>query len=230
LLAFAKLYGTVFLGATRSLLGRLSEIGGSALGFLGLAVATAALGVLAPWEIRWLGHGLEGLLGFDLAQTAVTHPLVLGPVYEHFSVLAPTWLAVALPAYALATGVLVALLLRPPVRRAPAWTSGALVAPARVQYTPAAYSNPIRVVLRAAYGFRRELEPVNGGTRAPQRYTVETRTVPFFEHYLYLPLASLALRASDQVRRLQSGRLSIYVLYTLIVLVVILALIPALRS
>jgi hydrogenase-4 component B len=230
LLAFAKLYGTVFLGQTRSLLGQLTERRGPAVGFLTLAATTAALGVLAPWEIRWLGHGLQGLLGFDLADTTISHPLVLGPVYEHFSVLAPTWLAIALPAYALVTALLVALLLRPPVRRAPAWTSGTLIAPARVQYTPAGYSNPIRVVLRGAYGFRRQLEPVGGGTRAPERYTLDSRVVPFFEHYLYLPVAALALRASEQARRLQSGRLSMYVLYTLIVLLVILALIPALRS
>jgi hydrogenase-4 component B len=230
LLAFAKLFGTVFLGQTRSLLGRLAEMRGPALGFVGLAAATAALGVLSPWEIRWLGHGLEGLLGFDLAQATISHPLVLGPVYEHFSVLAPTWLAIALPAYAILTALIVALVLRPQVRRAPAWTSGAQVAPARVQYTPAGYSNPIRVVLRAAYGFRRQLEPVGGGTRAPERYTLDTRVVPFFEHYLYLPVAALALRASEQARRLQSGRLSMYVLYTLIVLLVVLALIPALRS
>lgn len=230
LLAFAKLYGTVFLGQTRSLLGRLSEARGAAVGFLALAAITAALGVLTPWEIRWLGHGLEGLLGFDLAQTTITHPLVLGPVYEHFSVLAPTWLAVALPVYAIATGLLVALLLRPPARRAPAWTSGALVAPARVQYTPAGYSNPIRVVLRGAYGFRRQLDQVSGGAREPERYRLDSRMVPFFEHYLYLPVAALAVRASEQARRLQSGRLSMYVLYTLIVLLVVLALIPALRS
>ena len=229
LLAFAKLYGTVFLGQTRSLLGRLSEPRGAAFGFLALAATTAALGVISPWEIRWLGHGLQGLLGFDLAQTTISHPLVLGPVYEHFSVLAPTWLAIALPAYAIATAVLVKLL-RPSVRRAPAWTSGALVAPARVQYTPAAYSNPIRVVLRTAYGFRRQLEPIDAGSRAPERYRLDSRMVPFFEHYLYLPIAALALRASEQARRLQSGRLSMYVLYTLIVVLVVLALIPALRS
>jgi formate hydrogenlyase subunit 3/multisubunit Na+/H+ antiporter MnhD subunit len=230
LLAFAKLFGTVFLGQTRSLLGRLHEAPGPALGFAGLALLTVALGVLSPWEIRWLGHGLQELLGFDLAGTTITHPLVLGPVYGHFSVLAPTWLAVAVPAYAIATGLLVALLLRPPVRRAPAWTSGALVAPSRVQYTPAGYSNPIRVVLRPAYGFRRRLEPSGGGPRAPERLALETRVVPFFEHYLYLPLAAVALRASQQARRLQSGRLSMYLLYMLVVLLVVLALIPALRS
>jgi hydrogenase-4 component B len=230
LLAFAKLYGTVFLGHARSLLDRLDEARGPAVGFLALTLLTGALGVLAPWEIRWLGHGLQDLLGFNLAQTAISHPLVLGPVYPHFSVLAPTWLAVALPAYAVVTALLVALVLRPRVRRAPAWTSGTLVAPARVQYTPAGYSNPIRVVLRAAYGYQRRLTPIEGGARAPERFTLETRVVPFFEHYLYLPAAAFAVRAAEQARRLQSGRLSMYLLYTLLALLVVLALIPALRS
>jgi hydrogenase-4 component B len=229
LLAFAKLYGTVFLGHVRSRVGGLTELRLGA-GFAFLALLTGALGVVAPWEIRWLGHGLEGLLGFDLARTTISHPLVLGPVYEHFSVLAPTWLAVALPAYGLATVLLVSLLARPRSRRAPAWTSGALVEPARVQYTPAAYSNPIRVVLRPAYGYARRLVPVADGPRAPERYRIETRIVPAFEHYLYLPASRLALRTAGMARRLQSGRLGGYLLYGLIVLIAVLALVSTLRS
>ena len=230
LLAFAKLFGSVFLGRSRSDLAGVAEVRGPAVGFVSLAFGTAALGVLAPWEIQWLGHGLEGLLGFDLSKTALSHPLVLGPVYPGFSVLAPTWLAVALPAYALVTAFLVGVTLRPRTRRAPAWTSGALVAPRRVQYTPAAYSNPVRVVLRTAYGYRRDVAPVGRGSRASAELALETRVVPFFEHYLYLPAASLGLRAATLARRLQSGRLGAYVLYMLVALVVVLALIPALRS
>jgi NADH:ubiquinone oxidoreductase subunit 5 (subunit L)/multisubunit Na+/H+ antiporter MnhA subunit len=230
LLAFAKLYGTVFLGHVRSLLGSLKEAAGPTLGFAALTLLTGALGVLAPWEIRWLGRGLTGLLGLDPARTAVSHPIVLGPVYPKFSVLAPTWLAIALPAYAAATSLLVRLLLRPRTRRAPAWTSGTLVAPARVQYTPSGYSNPIRVVLRGAYGFRRRIVPADGGSRAPERYSLETSTVPVFDHYLYQPVASLAVRTSELARRLQSGRLGLYLFYVLIVLLVVLALIPAIRG
>jgi hydrogenase-4 component B len=229
LLAFAKLYGTVFLGHARSLAAGLAEAR-LGVGFALLALLTGALGVLAPWEIRWLGHGLEGLLGFDPARTTISNPLVLGPVYEHFSVLAPTWLAVALPAYGLATALLVALLARPRTRRAPAWTSGTLVEPSRVQYTPAAYSNPIRVVLRPAYGYARRLVPLAAGPRAPERYRLETRIVPAFEHYLYRPAAASALRTAQLARRLQSGSLGVYLLYGLIVLLAVLALVSSLRS
>jgi hydrogenase-4 component B len=230
LLAFAKLLGTVFFGRPRSDLGRVREPPGAAVGMLLLTGAALALGVAAPWEIRWLGSGLSGLLGFDLAATTISHPLVLGPVYPGFSVLAPTWLAVALIGWGGLTLVLVRALARPRVRRAPVWASGTGGALAAVQYTPGAYSNPVRVVLRGAYGYRRTLTARRDGRSGrPTSYVLETRTVPAFEHYLYAPIARGAVFSSDQVRRLQSGRLGTYLLYIVVVFVAVLALIPALR-
>jgi hydrogenase-4 component B len=231
LLAFAKLYGTVFLGRARTALTGVVEPHGRGSGLALLALGAIALGPAAPWEVRWVGRGLHDLLGFDLAHRAISHPLVLGPVYAHFSVLAPTWLSVVLPAYLLVTLALVWVLLRPPVRRAPVWVSGTAVPPASVQYTPAGYSNPVRVVLRGLYGFGRRLQsetPTRTG--AAPRYVVETRVVPPFEQYLYEPLTLVGLWLSAQARRLQSGKLATYLLYMLAVLITVLALIPALRS
>ncbi|HKI93496.1 MAG TPA: proton-conducting transporter membrane subunit, partial [Gaiellaceae bacterium] len=143
LLAFAKILGTVFLGRPRSDISRVREPAGPAAGMLVLTGAALGLGVAAPWEIRWLGSGLHDLLGFDLATTTISHPLVLGPVYPGFSVLAPTWLAVALLGYGALTLLLVRGLARPRVRRAPVWVSGTAGPLAERQYTPAAYSNPV---------------------------------------------------------------------------------------
>jgi formate hydrogenlyase subunit 3/multisubunit Na+/H+ antiporter MnhD subunit len=231
LLAFAKVFGTVFLGGTRGALGRVVEPSDLGSGAILLAVAALALGPAAPWEIRWLGRGLAQILGFDLAPQAISHPLVLGPVYERFSVLAPTWLAVVLPAYVLLTGALVWALLRPPARRAPVWLSGSAVSPSAVQYTPAAYSNPVRVVLRSLYGLSRRLQPRPAPRAgAMPALVLETRIVPAFEHYLYGPMTTGALWLSGQARRLQSGKLGAYLVYMLAVLLIVLALIPALRS
>ncbi len=226
LLAFAKLYGGAFLGRARSMLVGLREPD-RAVGLLLLSAAALVLGAIAPWEIRWLGSGLAGLLGFDLASQTISFPLVLGPVFEHFSVLAPTWLALAIPTFALVAGLLVRRVLRPPVRRAPVWVSGSAPDIATVQYTPDSYANPIRVVLATAYRFRRELQPVAGD---PGRLELRTSTTPPFEAYLYRPLAHAALAVSGYVRRLQSGRLGLYLLYILVVLMAALALIPALHD
>jgi formate hydrogenlyase subunit 3/multisubunit Na+/H+ antiporter MnhD subunit len=229
LLAFAKLFGGVFLGRARSALERAREPAGPAAGLVVLAIALLGLGPAAPWEIRWLGRGLSGLLGYNLSTTTIKFPLVLGPVYRNFSVLSPTWLALGIPTFLLITAGLVRLLLRPAVRRAPVWVSGTAVDMALVQYTPEAYANPIRVVLAGVYGFRRTLRPVEGDPTGRERM-LTTRVVPGFEQYLYRPVALGALWLSTRARRLQSGRLGLYLLYVLIVLIAILALIPALKD
>jgi len=231
LLAFAKLWGFLFLGHARSTASDVVEPQGRGLGLGLLAAATLALGPAAPWAIHLVGNGLLDLLGFEAGTRAISHPLVLGPVYPEFSVLAPTWLAIVLPAYALLFAVLVRALLRPPVRRAPVWVTGSGAEIAAVQYRPGAYINPIRVVLRGAYGFRRVVLREPGG-RHPRgaSLVLETRVVAPVEHYLYRPLTAGALALSARVRRLQSGRLGAYLLYMLAALIVVLALIPTLKS
>ena len=225
LLAFARAFGGTFLGRARSALPHLRPLRARDLGLAALASICLVLGALAPWEIRLIGSGLEGVLGFDLSTTAISHPLVLGPVYAGFSVLAPTWLALAIPSFALAAALAVRAVLRPPVRTAPVWVSGTHAHLDAVQYTPEGYAHPIRVVLSGAYGLRRTVSPDGGGEQR-----LKTRVVAPFEDLLYLPLARLAVRTSAYVRRFQSGRLGLYVLYILVVLLVVLALIPALRS
>ena len=49
------------------------------------------------------------------------------------------------------------------------------------------------------------------------------------DRFVYLPAARLALAAAARVRGIQSGRLSVYLLYMLVVLILALTLIPILR-
>jgi formate hydrogenlyase subunit 3/multisubunit Na+/H+ antiporter MnhD subunit len=221
LLAFAKFFGGTMLGRPRSALGHVREIALEP-GFVALSGCALVLGALAPWEIRWVGRALTGVLGADPAAQAISHPLVLGPAVGGFSVLAPTWLAIALPGFALIAAALASARARP-ARRAPVWVSGTHVPAASVQYTPSAYSNPIRVVLRRAFGFSRTIAQVPG-----ERPRLVTRMATPFERHLYEPALRGSLRASALARRLQSGRLGLYLLYVLAVLVAVLALIPAL--
>jgi hypothetical protein len=89
-------------------------------------------------------------------------------VFKDFSVLAPTWLTIVLPGFALIAYLLSRLMNRRPARRAPVRVTG------------------------------------SGAKLA-------------------------ALAASARVRRLQSGRLSAYLLYMLIALIAALVLIPILH-
>jgi formate hydrogenlyase subunit 3/multisubunit Na+/H+ antiporter MnhD subunit len=228
LLAFAKLFGTVILGKPRSRRQVLGEPGlGS--GMLVLAGVTVVLGFVAPWEITLISDSLLPTLGFDAAATAVSHPLVLGPVYPGFSVLAPTWLSVTIPALAAVAAALVAAARRRPARRAAPWVCGTALAPELVQYSPAGYSNPIRVVLRSVYGFRRRVV-VSVSADGEQTLELESSMVAPIEDRIYRPLTTATLALTAYGRRLQSGRLSAYLAYLLFVLLIVLALIPTLRG
>jgi hydrogenase-4 component B len=228
LLAFAKYFGFIFLGAARSTLARLTEPVRWPFSIAALGVVMLFLGTVAPWEIHALASGLQSLLGFNAAASVISHPLVLGPVFAKFSVLAPTWLTIVLPAYATLAILLVAASRARPVRRAPVWVTGSGADLAAVQYRPSAYSNPMRVILRGPLGYRTRLTPAHGDD-AGSGLVLSRSIVLAVDRFIYRPLTGLALAAAAQTRRLQSGRLSAYLLYMLVSLALALALIPILR-
>jgi NADH:ubiquinone oxidoreductase subunit 5 (subunit L)/multisubunit Na+/H+ antiporter MnhA subunit len=235
LLAFAKFYGFIFLGQARERLGPVREPTRWPVGLVGLGVVLLFLGTVAPWEIHAVGAALAPLLGLNLATTTISHPLVLTPVFAGFSVLAPTWLTITLPAYAVLAAVAVKLT-RPgalrgrSVRRAPVWVTGSGADLAAVQYRASAYSNPMRVILRGPLGYRTRLVPDDciGGSARPH-FRLETSVVLAVDRFLYAPLAVVVVRGAGVVRRIQSGRLSLYLLCVLVALILALSLIPILR-
>jgi hydrogenase-4 component B len=227
LLAFAKYFGFGFLGRARQRRPRLKISARPSLAMLGLGLLLLFLGTVAPWEIKLLGSGLKMTLGFNPAGSVISHPLVLGPVFQKFSVLAPTWLSIVLPAYALIAFAIAASRSRG-VRRAPVWVTGSGAELSAVQYRPSAYSNPMRVILRGPLGYTTRLIGARAGQRRAQ-VVLETRVVFAIDRYVYRPAAALALGVAGYVRRSQSGRLSAYLLYMLIAVMAALALIPILR-
>jgi hydrogenase-4 component B len=228
LLAFAKFYSFMFLGQARRAVNAVREPSRTALGLGALGAVILFLGTVAPWEIHALGAGLRPLLGFNAASSVISHPLVLGPVFANFSVLAPTWLSIVLPAYALIALSIATKARRGTARRAPVWVTGSGADTALVQYRPSAYSNPMRVVLRGPLGFRTRLVPTVED-EAGARLVSESSVVLAIDRFIYAPLTNVALRVSGRVRSLQSGRLSAYLLYMLIALIAALSLIPILR-
>ncbi len=61
------------------------------------------------------------------------------------------------------------------------------------------------------------------------RFRLETSVVLAIDRFIYAPLAALVVRAAALVRRIQSGHLSVYLLYLLVTLILALSLIPILR-
>jgi hydrogenase-4 component B len=228
LLAFAKYYGFIFLGRARTRLPTLPGRPPWSMSIIGLGIIVLFLGTAAPWEIHALGSGLHALLGFDPAHAMISHPLVLGPVFANFSVLAPTWLMIVIASYAALALLIAVATRRRPARRAAVWVTGSGADLAAVQYRPSTYSNPMRVILRGPLGYRSQLVTPNDADNE-RRPVLQRTVVSAIDRFVYRPLIATAVVASERTRRLQSGRLSMYLLYMLVALVLAFALIPVLH-
>jgi hypothetical protein len=86
----------------------------------------------------------------------------------------------------------------------------------------------MRVILRGPLGYRTRLTAA-GGRDGSSRFALDTTVVLAIDRFVYRPVATLILRVAERVRAIQSGRLSTYLLYMLITLILALSLVPILR-
>jgi hypothetical protein len=118
------------------------------------------------------------------------------------------------------TSILVRRVYRRKVRRAPAWDCGFGRGDARMQDTAEGFGQPIRHIFQAFFTIERELPaPFD---RAP-RYRVEVGDRIW--RALYEPVGGIVQRIADSLAWLQQGRISAYLLYSFITLVVLLAVV-----
>ena len=241
---FVRLVGMVVLGPGRkagSPPANAGEYGRAGRGALALLTASPlVIAALTPLEIRVIATGLSPVVPHGLTMGALKSPWVLQPVFAGFSILSPTWLWIEIPLM-LALVVLLTLalsgrrLLR--VRRVPAWRSATIGVDGADSYTPFGYANPTRRVLASVLHTRagvEEITPRRGGgadgydgDRVPHlRYTSDV--VEVVESWMYQPAARSFLAVVAVAKRLQSGRLDVYLLYMLIALAAVVATVTVL--
>jgi hydrogenase-4 component B len=243
MLCFIRLVGLLILGRPGPLGQPHDRDDGGVFGRAGLLVmGTACLGlsVAAPWVLRFIADGLAPVVPYATTITALKGPWVLQPVFAGFSILSPSWLFVVLPiglltvalaSFALSGG----RLLR--IRRVPAWRSATPGVAGPDSYSPFAYANVLRHVLANVLGSQRtathEAEPAlshASEVRADHAHIeVRTDVVEPAETYLYRPARSAWLWLAATAKRLQSGRLEAYVGYMLLALLVLLAVVAAMK-
>jgi hydrogenase-4 component B len=226
-IAFVKALFATFLGLPRSQRPATSVGPAMAAAGAGLAVLGIALGVGSPWVVTGLGRAAAATGQPDVGTHVSTGDLLIEPAFAHFSSIAPTRLAVVVPAFALAL-VLIGCLVRNrrlPVVRTPVWTSGAAAPGPRVQYTPTGWSNPTRVVFDTVLRTRRH-RTVAGPRLAPREVRYQSEVPNSVDDLLIVPLVGLVMGVARGVQRLQSGSVAHYILYILAVLIVILVLVP----
>jgi hydrogenase-4 component B len=243
-LCFIRLIGFVVLGpASPAIRGSDRRLDGGVPakgGLLTMAVACLGLAAAAPWVVRFLARGLSPVVPASVVRGALRSPWVLQPVFSQFSILSPSWLFVVMPigiagvsllAVALSRGGLVR------VRRVPAWRSASSGVSGPSAYTPFGYANALRHVLANVLGSQRSAtvasEDRSAGpdrsVRTSGEVEVRTTVVEPVAAYLYRPARAGWLWLAEQAKRLQSGRLDAYVGYMLVALLVVLAVVAAMK-
>jgi formate hydrogenlyase subunit 3/multisubunit Na+/H+ antiporter MnhD subunit len=216
-----KFFGVIFLGQPReAALARAHDAGVlKRIGLAWMAIACIALGVFPSAVIRELGNVTRLLTGEGMA--APTAPWwMLVPLPDRQVAYAPLVLLLVLAAVIIVTFLVVRYLYHGRLRRAPAWDCGFARTDARMQDTAEGFGQPIRHVFQAFFRMDRELPtPFD---HAP-RYRVQIGDRIWFA--LYAPLEGLVQRAANSVAWLQQGKISTYLLYSFVTLVVLLAVV-----
>jgi hypothetical protein len=115
------------------------------------------------------------------------------------------------------TILVVSRIYRRRVRRSAPWDCGFVRLDSRMQDTAEGFGQPIRHIFEPFFGLRREL-PSPADTSPNYRVEISDRIWTG----LYLPAAALVQRLAQVVVQLQQGRISTYLIYSLITLLVLL--------
>ena len=215
-----KFFGVIFLGQPREpALARAHDAGVlERIGLVWLAVGCFALGVLPTQVIGALRIVVAQLSGVSLPSTTAHWWLLVPLPGRRASYSAPVFF-IALTTVVLLTVLAVRRFYHHRVRRAAAWDCGFGGLTARMQDTAEGFGQPIRNIFGTFFVMKRELpSPFD---RAPRyRVTVGDR----IWQSLYLPIGTLVQRVADTFAWVQQGRISTYLSYSFITLVVLLAL------
>lgn len=215
-LCFVRAFGVPFLGVPRSPeAAHTTEAPLAMRTGMGLLAAACLLLGLQPEVVTRPAR--------QVAATLLPQGSLAGAVTVPAGVYVPLGVAVALGLLAVLAAATVRLLWGAVGERVTApWVCGVVLEP-RMQYSGAALAKPIRLV------FQRLLSPERLAERRYHQapYFVaeihyEGRLRAVYESALYRPVVALLVRASVQVRQLQSGSLRLYLAYIFATLVVVL--------
>ncbi len=214
-----KFFGIVFLGQPREpALAQAHDAGRlEKAGLAWLAAGCIALGLLPNQVIAALGTATTQLIGVAPVSAGQSW-WMLAPLPERAVSYAPLVLLAVIVGVIACTFLAVRFVYRRPVRRAPPWDCGFARLDPRMQDTAEGFGQPIRHIFGTFFSMERQLpSPLDAAPR--YRVIVSDR----FWKALYVTIAALVNRAANSVAWLQQGRISVYLTYSFITLVVLLA-------
>jgi hydrogenase-4 component B len=216
-----KFFGVVFLGQPREAsLARARDAGWlERVGLIWLAAACIALGILPVQVIGVLNLVSHSLLGTALAEPAARWWL-LAPAAARGASYGPVVFLLVATAAILLTLLAVRVVYHGRVRRAPPWDCGFARLDARMQDSAEGFGQPIRHIFQPFFLLAREL-PTAFDVAPKYRVSITDRAW----RYGYEPVGHLVRRVADLLAVLQQGRISTYLLYSFVTLLVLLALV-----
>jgi formate hydrogenlyase subunit 3/multisubunit Na+/H+ antiporter MnhD subunit len=213
-----KFFGVVFLGQPREAALREAHDAGwrERAGMLWLAAGCVLLGLFPNQAISLLAL-VPAELGLLERGTAFGRWWLLDPVAGRQASYAPLVFLLIVGLCVAATMLVVSRVYRRRVRRAAPWDCGFVRLDSRMQDTAEGFGQPIRHIFGPFFGIRRELP---SPTDAAPRYRVEISDRIWTG--AYVPAAALVQRLAAAVVQLQQGRISTYLVYSLVTLLVLL--------
>jgi formate hydrogenlyase subunit 3/multisubunit Na+/H+ antiporter MnhD subunit len=214
-----KFYAIVFLGRPREPNLAYARDAGMfervALGWL--AAGCIVLGVFPNAVIRLLDHVNAMLIGSTVVHAATGNVLFLVPIAEDRSSYSPLIVLAVIAGVVLVTIEIVHRVYHGRVRHAPPWDCGFPQQTPRMQDTAEGFGQPIRQVFEPFFRMERHLpSPFD----LHPRYRVVATDHAW--HALYLPIARAADFLARQVGRIQQGRISVYLTFSFVTLLLLL--------
>lgn len=215
-----KFYGVIFLGQPREAALRNAHDASvlERIGLVWLALGCALLGLFPTQVIAQLS-AVTRQLGFAQLPLEEAPWWLLAPIADRQASYAPLVFLIVITIVVMLTIFGVRMFYHQRVRQADPWDCGFGLLTSRMQDTAEGFGQPIRRLFRPFFFIQRE---VPGPFDAKPRYSVVIGDRIW--RALYEPLAGLVQRAANSVAWLQQGRISVYLLYSFVTLVVLLAL------
>ncbi len=213
-MCFVKVYGITFLGKPRETHADvIREVGfKERMGMAWLAAGCFVLGLFPLGLVRPLSTVSQSLTGHGLnPETLSAGWLWLIPVSSQQASYSPVIFFIVVVAVVALTFFAVRHFYHGRLRRSDPWDCGFIPQTARMQDTADAFGQPIRHVFAPIFLMHRQLPAPEDP--AP-RFELEIEDRHWY--WLYQPLARLVEAISTQIGRIQHGRISFYLLLSLV--------------
>jgi formate hydrogenlyase subunit 3/multisubunit Na+/H+ antiporter MnhD subunit len=214
-----KFYGIIFLGQPREPALEHAHDAGiwERIGLSWLALGCVVLGLAPVFVVQQLDLVTQVLIGQGLGNSA-SGWLFIAPVDTERASYSPVIFLLAVLAVMLITALVVHHFYHGRLRRGPAWDCGFPAQTARMQDTAEGFGQPIRRIFEPF--FRIESELPSAFDTHPRYHGRSDDRIWFA---LYLPIMRITEALSSWASLLQHGRIHLYLAYTFLTLIVLLA-------